>query len=208
METAGTPAGRPTLFGSRIATGCEWFVMESIPQNHPLRRLFTGLIEHTFCSEVGMCNPTLTGYLADLLVDFTHVDRLNAVRNAEGKRLEQVAAMLAVLSDDQPASPVERDRQMYRHIGDYTLFWAGVYPEQLRRASRDRSDVLLDYVSQGKRSYAIVSKLGGDDDAPPSSLFRDLSEDFEYCLYGLGLVRRGWEHRGTARSGYGGELLY
>ncbi len=179
-------------------------MMESIPQNHPLRRLFAGLIEHSFCSEVGMCDPALTGYLADLLVSFTHVDRLNAVRNAQGKRLDQIAATLAALSGEHPMNSLERDRTMYRQIGDYTMFWAGVYPEQLRRASRDPSDVLLNYVSQGKRSYAIVSELGDAEDAPPSSLFRHLSEDFEYCLYGLGLVRRGWEERGSV----GGELLY
>ncbi|MGB0716321.1 MAG: hypothetical protein ACPGXK_10610, partial [Phycisphaerae bacterium] len=49
------------------------------------------------------------------------------------------------------------------------------------------------FVSQGKKSYAIVSELADEEDVLPASLFRDLSEDFEYCLYGLGLVRKGWE---------------
>ena len=181
--------------------------MESISRDHPLRRLFTGLVEYAFCTEVGVCDPTLTGYLTDLLVDFTHVDRLSAIRNAHGKRPEQIAAMLAVLVDERPTDAIERDRSMYRHLGDYSLFWAGVYPEQLRRASRNPSDVLLDYVTQGKQSYAIVSRLANEDDAPPPSLFRHLSEDFEYCLYGLGLVRRGWEQSDQAGA-TGGELLY
>lgn len=181
--------------------------MESISSHHPLRKLFTGLVENAFCSEVGMCDPILTEYVTDLLVSFTHIDRLNSVRNASGKRLEQIAAILAVNSEDRPATPLERDRVMYRHIGDYTLFWAGVYPEQLKRVSRDPSDVLLDYVSQGKRSYAIVSQLAGENDAPPSSLFRHLSEDFEFCLYGLGLVRRGWE-QSPPISGERGDILY
>lgn len=182
--------------------------METIPQDHPLRRLFSGLVEHAFCSEVGMCNPTLTGYLVELMVDFMRVDRHVAIGNARGKRLDQIAALLAVMSDEKPADPVERDRSMYRHIGDYTLFWAGVYPEQLSRISHDQSDVLLDYVSQGKRSYAIVSELGGEDASRPPSLFRDLSDDFESCLYGLGLVRRGWEERAAADPELGGGLVY
>jgi hypothetical protein len=53
--------------------------------------------------------------------------------------------------------------------------------------------VLLDYVAQGKRSYAIVSDLVRDNDRPPPALFRRLSDDFEFCIHGLGLVRRGWE---------------
>jgi len=181
--------------------------MESIHSKHPLRRLFTGLVEHAFCTEVGMCDPVLTEYVSDLLVSFTHIDRLHAIRYASGKRLEQVAAMLAVASEEQPATSVERDRVMYRHIGDYTLFWAGVYPEQLKLVTRDPSDVLLDYVSQGKRSYAIVSQLAGENDVPPSSLFRHLSEDFEFCLYGLGLVRRGWEEAAPITAEHG-DILY
>ena len=182
--------------------------MESISRDHPLRRLFTGLVEHAFCTEVGMCDPALTDYLTNLLVDFTHVDRLNAIRNARGKRLDQIAAMLAVISDEPPMSAVERDRTMYRHIGDFTLFWAGVYPEHLNRARGYPSDVLLNYVTQGKRSYAIVSQLADEDAVPPPSLFRHLSEDFEFCLYGLGLVRHNWEHSRKAADEGDGELLY
>ena len=182
--------------------------MESISQDHPLRRLFAGLVEHAFCSEVGMCNPTLTGYLVDLMVDFTRTDRHDAIHNARGKRLDQIAAVLAIMSDDMPSDPTKRDHVLYRHIGDYALFWAGVYPEQLHCASHDPSDVLLDYVSQGKRSYAIVSELSCQDDSLPPSLFRDLSDDFESCLYGLGLVRRGWEARASAGEDLGGGLVY
>lgn len=175
--------------------------------NHPLRRLFAGLVEHAFQTQVGLCDPNLTDYMADLLVSFTHVDRLNAIREARGKRWEQIAFMLMLQCEDRPASGAERDREVYRHIGDYTLFWAGIYPEQLKRASRRPEDVLLDYVTQGKRSYAIVSDLVDDDDRPPPALFRRLSDDFEFCIHGLGLVRRGWEeviHHG----GDAGELIY
>ena len=178
--------------------------MESISRDHPLRRLFAGLVDHALCAEVGLCAPNLTDYLADLLVDFVHIDRLNVIRDTRGKRLEQIAAMLAVVTDDSPTDRIDRDRTMYRHIGDYTLFWAGIYPEQLKRSACDPSDVLLSYVSQGKRSYAIVSQLAREDDALPASLFRHLSEDFEFCLYALGLVRRGWE---TVDRDVG-ELLY
>jgi len=182
--------------------------MMEISRDHPLRRHFAGLVEQAFCAEVGLCDPHLTDYLADLLVEFTHIDRLNTIRHARDRGLEQIAAMLALSLEDPPESDTERDRVMYRQIGDYTLFWAGVYPEQLRRSRPQRSDILLDYVTQGKRSYAIVAGLAREDDEPPSSLFRHLSEDFEFCLYGLGLVRRGFEGSPRRSSGDpGGSLL-
>lgn len=182
--------------------------MLRISDDHPLRRHFAGLVEHAFYAEVGMCDPRLTSYLAELLVSFTHVDYLNAVRRAQGKRLEQIATMLLILAEEKPATEAERDRAMYRQIGDYTLFWAGVFPEQLKEARHYPSDTLLDYVRQGKQSYAIVSDLATEADAPPSSLFRHLSEEFEVCLYGLGLVRREWENAGPDRDDPGGELVY
>lgn len=179
--------------------------MQAIRPNHPLRRLFAGLVEDAFCVQVGVCDPVLNDYLADLLVAFTHVDRLNAIRQAAGKQLDRIASILAVMSDERPKSETDRDRSMYRQIGDYTLFWAGVYPEQLKRVAREPGDLLLSYVSQGKRSYAIVSELASENDAPPSSLFKHLSDDFESCMHGLGLVRRNLEK--TPPHSPDGELI-
>ncbi len=181
--------------------------MESIRSDHPLRRLFAGLVENAFCGEVGLCDPALTEYVADLLVDFTRVDRLNAMRRAQGKRLDHIASMLVAMTDDVPADATDRERAVYRNIGDYTLFWAGVYPEQLRQVSRQPSDVLMDYVANGKRSYAIVSELANEDEEPPPILFRHLSDEFESCLYGLGLVRRGLERQNPTACA-GGDILF
>lgn len=179
-----------------------------ISDDHPLRLHFAALVEHAFCAEVGMCDPALTDYVADVLVNFTHIDYLNTIRNAQGRKLDQIAAMLLVLSEHVPTTEAQREQSLYRQIGDYTLFWAGVYPEQLRRRGPRPTDVLLDYVVQGKRSYAIVSELASEADAPPSSLFRHLSEDFEFCLYGLGLVRREWEDGATGMEDARGDVVY
>jgi hypothetical protein len=180
--------------------------MLPIRPEHPLRQYFAGLVDNVFVTEIGVADPILTDYLADLLVSFTHVDRFRALQSAADRRLEQIASMLLAMSDEVPATDVEHDRSIYRHIGDYSLFWAGVYPEQLAASRRRRADVLLDYVTQGKRSYAIVSDLTPEDDVLPPALFRHLSDDFESCLHGLGLVRRGLEC--GARAAPATELLF
>lgn len=178
-----------------------------LDRDHPLRRLFTGLVEDSFYSQVGICDPVLTDYVVDLLIDFMHMDRLTVLSRAEDKELDRLAGMLTVTEAHRPMSETERDRIIYRHIGDYSLFWAGVFPEHLRHQRAKRPDVLSDFVTKGKRSYAIASQLAGEDDDPPSSLFRHLSEDFEHCLYGLGLVRRGWEQAPLEQGPTPGELL-
>lgn len=165
-----------------------------VPESHPLRRLFAGLVEHAFYTDLGMCDPQITQYLSDLLVDFVHMDRLFPFRDASGRRIEEVAEMVTEARVD-PTMPVhERQRLVHKHIGDFTLFWTGVYPEGLRHLrAPGRKDHLIDYLQQGKRSYAIASDLSTPDDEPPGGVLHRLSDRFEFCVYGLGLVRKGWE---------------
>ena len=158
----------------------------------PLKRLFAALTEHTFQVDLGVADPPLIDYLSDLLVRFTRTDVIFGIRNPVGRRLEEVAEMLleAQQRGDRPR------REVHRHIGDFTLFWTGVYPEALRRFQREtRLDHLLDYRQQGKRSYYIASTLRTDENADQSEVLERLSHEFELCAYGLGELRREWERR-------------
>ncbi len=182
-------------------------MMRPISEGHALHRLFRGLIDNAFCAEIGVCDPDLTEYIADLLVSFLHVDALHALRAADGSRLFEVAAILDNLTVPE-TSPVDRLRT-HRHVGDYTLFWSGLYPECLRRRrGLAGKDQLLDYVAHGKRCYGIAANLAGEDSTPPASLFSRLSAEFECCCHGLGLVRRGWEDTEPNSAAQVRTLLY
>jgi len=182
-------------------------MMLPIRDDHPIRDVFAGLVENTFWVEVGLCEPKLTDYLADLMVEFIHVDHFQILNHAFGKTLEQMAAMLAVCWGTEPMSTEQRDRWMYRHIGDFALFWSGIFPEQIR-SSPSKRDLLGTYVAKGKRSYAAAAKLTDENDEPPASLLSSLSEEFESCVHGLGLVRKCWQHTDTDLSMGPGELWY
>ncbi len=160
--------------------------------NHPLRRLFAGLTEHTFLTALGIGDPPLIDYLSLLLSRFVHVDALYRLRNAEGKRLEEVVEMIL---EAEALPPEGRTRREYhRHIGDFTLFWTGVFPEGLGRLRHAHTrDGLLDYARQGKRSYYIASTFEDDPYREEARVLRRLSEEFEMCAYGLNQVRREWE---------------
>ena len=85
-------------------------------------------------------------------------------------------------------------REVYRHIGDVTLFWTGVYPEALDRLrSVLCKDFFIDYCVQGKRSYYIASTFEDEPYREEAAVLRRLSEEFELCAYGLNQVRREWE---------------
>jgi hypothetical protein len=160
-----------------------------IPQSHPLHRLFRGLTESTFMEELGIGDPNLVGYVADLLARFVPSPNLFQVRDAQGRRLTVVAEMIA---EAESSADANRRRECHRHVGDLTLFWTGVYPEALGKIQVTASpDHLIDFQAQGKRSYYLASTLAADE-AP---VLRRLSDQFELCAFGLSRVRREWERQ-------------
>jgi hypothetical protein len=85
-------------------------------------------------------------------------------------------------------------REVHRHIGDFTLFWTGVYPEVLKKLrSVLTKDSFIDYCAQGKRSYLIASTFEDEPYREEAPVLRRLSEGFELVAYGLNQVRREWE---------------
>ncbi len=161
-----------------------------------VRRFFTGLTEYAFHARLGVADPPLVDYVAELLVRFVRSDDLYPVRSVRGQRLVQVTDMLAEAQHREgPAR-----QQVHRHIGDFTLFWTGVYPEVADGMRRSGKDALIDYHEQGKRAYWIASTIPVEEkvEAAPPEILKRLSEQFDLCVYGLGEVRRQWEQRGDA----------
>ncbi len=181
--------------------------MEPIRENHPLKHLFSGLVEHAFQSELGICDPELSDYVADLLVTFTHVDEMMVARDAAGRPIAEIAEIIANFELEGTDITGDRGRFLHRRIGDYTLFWSGIYPESVPRTSGPSwRDHLIEYVVFGKRAYAIASQLTPAGEVPPSDLLKRLSEDFETCAHGLGLVRQELVNGGGNCGD--GELIY
>ncbi len=164
-----------------------------IPEHHPLRRLFGALTEKSFTEHLGWPDLNVTDYVTNLLVEFTHIDRLYRVRNQQGEQVEALVGLLYESEVLQGAQSLEQERDVHRHIGDFTLFMAGIFPEYLRRLKTAgliyHKDFLVDYVKTGKRSYGIVAQLEDQPDAAGPPLYRKLSENFELCVTGLGFVR-------------------
>ena len=156
-----------------------------------LRRFFAGLTEYAFHTRLGVTDPPLVDYLSELLVRFVRSDELYPVRTTRGERLVQVSDMLAEAQHREG----QARQQVHRHIGDFTLFWTGVYPEVVDGMRRGSKDALLDYQQQGKRAYLIASSIPVEREIPPADILKRLSEQFELCVYGLSEVRRQWEER-------------
>ena len=166
--------------------------MKPIPANNTLRRFFSGIAEYVFQCQLGVVDPPVVDYLTDMLMRFVRHDLLYRIRDLHGRPLTEVVEML--LEAENRIGDARRE--IHRHIGDYTLFWTGIYPEALRRMTdASKKDHFVDYCQQGKRAYMIASEIEAHDEKTPRDVLVKLSDHFEMCAYGLREVRRAWENQ-------------
>jgi len=164
-----------------------------ISPDHPLRKLFEELVGRHFYCDVAVRDPEVIEYVGGVLTEFTHTDRLYQIRNAHGRRLEEVAEMLVESNPILDASSFDREREVRKHIGDFTLFFTGFFPEAVASLPRVHPlsvDTFVDYVAAGKESYAVVAAFNLFEYRDEAPLFKRLSERFEQCVTGLHLVKR------------------
>jgi len=171
-------------------------------------RFFRGLAEHAFHGRLGVVDPPLVDYVSTLLVRFIRNDHLRPLPGGRMEAGDQLVMMLAALRArpqqhaDDAATPAARGGTgaagptwhgvAYRHIGDYTLFWTGLYPEALGcRGQVSRGGRLDEYRVAGKHAYWIASTCEPTS-AAERSLLERLSRDYDTCAEGLAEVRRAW----------------
>jgi len=162
-----------------------------VSESNPLHQFFTAVVEHNY-EELGVHSVEVQVYVATLLTEFCEVENLYKIKSADGRRLADLGEML--LESDPvygAASSFDRERQVRKHIGDYALFFTGMFPESLnaRRLRRSRVESLVDFVKAGKESYYIVSKFEHFEYAKVAPLFRRMSAEFETLVYGLNQVK-------------------
>ena len=163
-----------------------------IPEGHPLEKFFIELVGRHYAEEIGIRDPRVVNYVASLLTEFCEAEQLFKIRNANGHALSDLGEMMIESNPVfGPAASFDRERQVRKHIGDYTLFFTGMFPESINhlRLRRQRVENFLDWVKAGKESYYIVSKFDCFEYTKVAPLFASLSNHFEQCVYGLNCVK-------------------
>jgi hypothetical protein len=162
-------------------------------EHNLLLEFFTPLVSEKFAGTLGMDDPEVSGYVAQMLSDFCDAEELFKLKDAAGRTLTDVGEML--LESDPvygPAPSFDRERQVRKHIGDFTLFFAGMFPESINhyRLRRQRLENFVDFIRAGKESYYIVSRFDLFEYTKVAPLFKKLSERFEDCVFGLNVVKQ------------------
>jgi hypothetical protein len=160
-------------------------------QGHPLEPFFQQAVRNSYEGKLGLHDPDVTGYVAQLLCEFSEAANLYKVRDETGRPIEDLTEM--VLAADPVngfATSFDAERAVRKHIGDYALFIAGMYPGAMDRNRRGhRHPSLNELIQAGKESYFIVSQFNLFEYEREAPLFARLSDRFERCILGLTLVR-------------------
>ena len=152
-----------------------------------LRSFFDRAIRASF-ADLAIRDDATAGYLADLLTRFARTEQLYPPGRSL-PRLETVVDMLldaqAAWRDDSPWFRPEHEVAVRRHIGDYTLFMTGIFPERVERIASTGY-----YISQGKRAYQFVSEHDRAGERSTAPIFRRLADRFESYTRTLDYARR------------------
>ena len=163
-----------------------------IPESHVLREFFLDLVSRHYGQTLELRDPEVSCYVANILTDFCEDEQLHKIHNSQGHPLDDVGEMLLEADPVFGSAPsFDRERQVRKHIGDYALFFTGMFPESINRfrLRNQRLENFVDWVKAGKESYYIVSKFEHFEYARVAPLFAQLSKNFEGCVYGLNMVK-------------------
>lgn len=155
----------------------------SIPEDHPVRAVFHQLTERGM-GELQLRDKDTIDYVTNLLIEFIHPENLYRIQDDGGRHLRYVSDI--VDQANRQMSTTLR-RECYRHLGDWTLFNLGLFPESLTYGHQTVSPSF--YAAQGRRSYTIVAGLVAESERRDTELFRKLSEQFLQCVAGLNWVK-------------------
>ena len=161
-------------------------------QAHPLELFFQQAVRNSYEGKLGLNDPDVTAYVARLLCEFSESDNLYKVRDEAGRPIEELTEMMQAADPVHGSAPsFDAERALRKHIGDYALFVAGMYPEAMgsNRRLRRHQPTLGELILAGKESYYIVSQFNLFEYEQEAPLFARLSDRFERYILGLTLVR-------------------
>jgi hypothetical protein len=166
-----------------------------ISGDHPLRMFFVDALHESLNHRLGIDEgEDVKEYLVSMLLRFLHNDAIYDIRNAQGRRIESVTEMAAEGDVRLNADSFQREREVHKHIGDFLLFWSGLYPEFLQYLKAPTSkDAIVNVVEQGRFSYHVASTFEYPPFEQEAETFKKLSENFVEYQYGLRLVRTSFE---------------
>ncbi|MEW6159499.1 MAG: hypothetical protein AB1813_18885 [Verrucomicrobiota bacterium] len=136
---------------------------------------FYVLVRHVL-RQAGIQDRAVADYVAEVLSEFTRIDRTRCIVPGPQRCLEYFFEMLAALqtADDRTAFYIRA------HIGNHSLFLAGVFPDRIRFRAESRGFPDMRYYEElGRSNYRVASDHRLAERYALGSIFATLSDRFQ-----------------------------
>lgn len=139
------------------------------------RFYFYVLVRHAF-RRAGLQSREVADYVAEVLAEFARSERARCVVPGQAASFEYLFEMLSALRNAD-----DRTRFVIRaHIGNYSLFLAGVFPDRIRFRSESRGFPNLRYYEGlGRTQYRMASDHRLAQRYELAAVFATLADRFE-----------------------------
>jgi hypothetical protein len=113
--------------------------------------LYFYVIARRILRNAGIQERAVADYLGAMLAEFSHLDRLTSRPDGQ---FEYISDLLAIISEAR----AEETFVVRAHIGNYTLFVTGVFPQHLQHRARYKGAPDLEfYEGVGSQSFRLLS---------------------------------------------------
>jgi hypothetical protein len=133
------------------------------------------LVRHVF-RKSGIADRAVADYVAEILAEFSHAERARCVVPGQSAPLNYFFEMMAALqtADDRTTFSIRA------HIGNYSLFLSGVFPERIRFREEVRGFPGLRYYEDlGRTNYRVARDHRLAEKYDLAGVFDTLSERFQ-----------------------------
>lgn len=171
------------------------------PPYHPLEPFFGQAVRDVCIGTLGLRDEAANGYVTHLLCDFSDTSNLYKIRAPSGRVIDirdesgcpiEIERLSDIVLAADPiygiASSFDDERAIHKHIGDYALFIAGMYPESGDPRIRHHPS-RGELIRAGIGSYQIVGQFDLFEYAQEAPIFTRLSDRFESYATALTVVR-------------------
>jgi hypothetical protein len=133
-------------------------------------KLFHAVLEHRGCLQIsthfyfyilvrqvlrksGIQDRSVADYVAEVLAEFSRTERMQCKPHGQEQPLNYFFEMLAAL---QKADDITKF-YIRTHIGNHSLFLAGIFPEHIRHRAQTRGFPALEYYEElGRANYRVA----------------------------------------------------
>ena len=136
-------------------------LLESRPAMHASYPLFTYVVVRHALRRVGVDDRVLADYVASVMMHFGLRDRAHRITDADDQTYDTLADVSADLEGVDP----KRSFLARAHLGNYALWFSGIFPDYIVGRQWRRGGPDLDYYEMmGRRGFELAAahKLAGE----------------------------------------------